>query len=457
MSSFKLKIEDVKYDDSTRQRRLLEGIEELQESIRRVGVINAIVVDEENNLIAGRRRLEACKRLGYPDILARRISDLSTADKRLLELDENLRRVDLPWTDSALALLELHTLKSESDAGWNQERTAEYCGLSAGHIAKSLLVARAISKGSDEKIKICKNVDQAADYLRRKRDLILQTALSKGFSDAPAPEDYENEERRSPGSEPSEEPRGALPDPLAGSIVHLQTEASGKYRIREGDFLKFIDTVEYPQWNLIHCDFPYGINFDKSAQAGSAQHESQYEDSEELFWNLTYALLKNQDRLILSSAHMIFWFSMKYYEDLVAALTAYQWFVVPHPLIWYKSDGAGIVSDYRRRPKHIYETALFCSRGDRMISQLRNDVFASGIAKNQEGHLSAKPQEMLEHFLSMVCGPESDLLDPTCGSGTSIRAAAALGANSALGLEIDSGNAQNARTRLRTQLLQVPL
>ena len=96
----------------------------------------------------------------------------------------------------------------------------------------------------------------------------------------------------------------------------------------------------------------------------------------------------------------------------------------------------------------IYETALFCSRGDRPILQLRNDCTGEGLARGTEGHLSAKPQTMLEYFLSMVVTEYTVALDPTCGSGTAIRACAALGAKSALGLEINPSVAATSAAKL---------
>jgi 23S rRNA G2445 N2-methylase RlmL len=55
---------------------------------------------------------------------------------------------------------------------------------------------------------------------------------------------------------------------------------------------------------------------------------------------------------------------------------------------------------------------------------------------------------MLEYFLSMVVTEYTNLLDPTCGSGTAIRAGAKLGARSALGLELNPTVAATSATKL---------
>ena len=447
---FSIPIVEVKYDDATRQRKdPTEGLDELAESIRRLGLINPIIVDSEGILIAGRRRLEACKRLGADHILARRFDDLSPIDKRLVELDENLRRVDLSWQETALAIAELHDLKCAEEGVWDQERTAEYTGHSPPTISRNLAVAAALRQG-DEKVQAAPGVTQAWEILRRRRELVLQTALSRGFDETFLEELGDGDapllDRGLVAPAAPEDGRD-IPSSTGLSPLRLPAAPSA-FRIVHADFLTWIAEQSVPQYNLIHCDFPYGLNMERSAQAGSASHDTQYADSVDLFWALTDALLSHQNRFVLSSAHMVFWFSMKYYTQLKAELEAGGWFVVPHPLIWHKSDNAGIASDYRRRPKHIYETAFLCSRGDRPLGQLRNDVYSAPLAKADEGHLSAKPLAMLEYFLSMICDSNSYVLDPTCGSGTAIRAAQRLGAVTGLGLEISPETAAAAQLKL---------
>jgi len=40
----------------------------LENSIRKVGLLNPVVLDEENRLVAGYRRLAACRNLGWEEI-----------------------------------------------------------------------------------------------------------------------------------------------------------------------------------------------------------------------------------------------------------------------------------------------------------------------------------------------------------------------------------------------------
>ena len=51
-----------------RYRKDLGDVKTLAESIEDIGLLHPITVDEENRLLAGARRLAACKRLGWKTI-----------------------------------------------------------------------------------------------------------------------------------------------------------------------------------------------------------------------------------------------------------------------------------------------------------------------------------------------------------------------------------------------------
>ncbi len=68
-------------------------IEPLIESIRQYGLMEPIVIDQNMRLVAGFRRLQACKALGYKKILARKIEIESDEDFLLLEMEENVCRM----------------------------------------------------------------------------------------------------------------------------------------------------------------------------------------------------------------------------------------------------------------------------------------------------------------------------------------------------------------------------
>lgn len=78
-----------------RIRTAIGDISYLMESISKFGLLNPITITENNELVAGFRRLEACKALGMTEIECTVLPSLSKFDRLLVEADENLTRKDL--------------------------------------------------------------------------------------------------------------------------------------------------------------------------------------------------------------------------------------------------------------------------------------------------------------------------------------------------------------------------
>ena len=118
-----------------------------------------------------------------------------------------------------------------------------------------------------------------------------------------------------------------------------------------------------------------------------------------------------------------------------------------------KSDGAGILPDPERGPRQIYETCLLGSKGDRKIVRAVANAYHAPTVRDR--HMSEKPEPMLRHFFGMLVDENTVILDPTCGSGSALRAAESLGAKYVLGLEMNEEWAQIAREALdRTRTLR---
>ena len=89
------------------------GIADLANSIRQQGLLSPVIVrraeDGSFDLIAGQRRLLACRELGLPTILATIRNDLSDADSTVVSLVENVQRADMHPIDKAQAYEAIRT------------------------------------------------------------------------------------------------------------------------------------------------------------------------------------------------------------------------------------------------------------------------------------------------------------------------------------------------------------
>jgi hypothetical protein len=89
----------------SRRRHKLGNLRKLQASIERHGLFHPILVRNGRELVAGARRLEACRQLGYEKIDVRDVTDCDDAALRAIELEENDARLDLETIDRTRARL----------------------------------------------------------------------------------------------------------------------------------------------------------------------------------------------------------------------------------------------------------------------------------------------------------------------------------------------------------------
>ncbi len=117
-----------------RQRQELGDLTSLAASIRQNGIHNPILVDDENVLIAGERRLTAATMAGLSTVPVLRKSEITPDRAYLIELEENVHRKDLEWHEKTFAIFTYHQMKKEADPEWTQEHTADCLGVVTSQI-----------------------------------------------------------------------------------------------------------------------------------------------------------------------------------------------------------------------------------------------------------------------------------------------------------------------------------
>jgi ParB family chromosome partitioning protein len=95
-----------------RIRKELGDIEALAESLKRFGQISPIVISKKNVLIAGGRRLEAAKFLGWRTINAVISESAGELAQLEMEVEENIQRRDFNMEEVAEATKKLYHLKN---------------------------------------------------------------------------------------------------------------------------------------------------------------------------------------------------------------------------------------------------------------------------------------------------------------------------------------------------------
>jgi len=406
----------VRRGDRIRREITEEQIEQKAESMARVGQINPITVNKDtvlnqHVLMAGETRFLAAHKLGWAEIDCRFFEDLTEIQQLEIELEENIKRTDLSWQDQCDALRRYHQLHLKDNPGWRQQDTAEAIGLAQNTVSAQLAVADELAKGNDQ-IAALPKYSTAREMVKRKNERAAQDQAASLLA--------------------IETPKGVEKKKAASPIICA-------------DFHTWAKEYRGVPFNFIHCDFPYGINSDVGSphKQYAAKTLGGYSDTRADHLALCDTLYQNRHRLMGESAHLMFWFSMHYYQETLDWLKSWLW-VDPFPLIWAKT--AGIIPNPNMNPRRCYETAFLCSwpkeTPRKIISSVSN--WHTSKLDRQADHMSEKNTDTLGHFFRMLVDTNTRLLDPTCGSGSALRAARGAGAGSVLGLELNEEYAKLA-------------
>lgn len=92
----------------------LGELDPLMESIKKYGLMNPVVINRNNELIAGHRRLESVKRLGWKVIEVVVMDRQNEVEQLEMEIEENIQRKNLTTEELADGYMRLDRLKNPS-------------------------------------------------------------------------------------------------------------------------------------------------------------------------------------------------------------------------------------------------------------------------------------------------------------------------------------------------------
>jgi DNA modification methylase len=416
---FEIPVDDIVVGDRIRED--LGDIDSLRNSIARVGQLNPIILHkDDNSLIAGFRRLTCVKSLGLKTIQATYKEEQSELMQKVIEHDENIHK-EMTWSEIAQVRVQIHHLLQQEHGkavkghggGWSQADTAKYLGISEGALSEDMQLIEsskvypAIAEFTSKK--------QALKSVNKTREMAILTAIAKM-------------------------------DAEEGTYVSEKLP----YTLYEGDSVKIIkekfddDTID-----LIIFDPPWGIDVDVVASSRGPRGEKVfYNDSHETASNLAFDLIPELYRVLKPDSHMYMFVgyqhAMFYYHYLMNLWQVKtdaekhadrKEYTIPFdpdrtwafdvrivPLIWVKEGGGFTDFDYKFMPRS--EFILFCSKGLRQLNYPTSDVFERARPSTTSRiHPNQKPVDLYKDFIKLSTVPDALVLDPCCGSGSSVVAA----------------------------------
>lgn len=390
-------IADIKINPD-RHRKTFTNIEQLARSIKEFGQIEPIVVDENNILIAGERRLRAFQLLahqhGFTHINATRFNDLGDNDylRQSIELEENLQREQLIYSEEVEAKLRIHELKEQrygpkvkgSKYGWGIKDTAELLDVAAENLTYELDLAREIRK--DPTLAEKPNKSTAIKAVKARRETEIRSVVAQLIA--------EDEAKRA----------GVTTEEL-------------QLRLLNGNSLELLGTFLDETFDFCITDPPWGVGFDNSTlnveSHGETNVESSMEEVEQVFTKLSQKLKPG--------AHLYVFFGMLRYQETFDMLSRSGFNVHRIPLIWLKGRSGNINPNYNFTSS--YETIFYATKGSGrpLLIPGREDILIYERPPKRV-HPTQKPVELLTELIK-CCSLENEIgIDPFAGSGSLLSA-----------------------------------
>lgn len=301
-----------------------------------------------------------------------------------VELEENLRRTDLPWVKQTSALAQLHLLKLSEGLS---DRSA--LAATEEHVAK--ITGREVRSLGETKQDVLlgshmKDPDIAAAKTKKEALKVLSRKLQK-----------------------KEDANAAPP---------VQDETTS---FINQDCLTALAALEAASFDAVCTDPPYGIGITQLSYQNASEQE--YDDSYEAWQTLMPQVFAELSRVLKPNAAGYMFCDWSRFAELRGFAEAAGFETFPRPFIWDRSPD-GRLTTPEKWPRRCYECILFFRRGDRELFEVRGDVLRYPADRATENyHGAKKPVELYIDLLQRIVRPGDGVLDPFAGSGPLSRAA----------------------------------
>lgn len=462
-----------------RQRTDLGDITALATSIKRLGLLQPIIVDRDGVLIAGCRRLSACRSLGWEDIPATISDEVDAGVKAEIEFEENHRRKSMSWQEECIAIADIHLKRRAQSAldetgKWTQVLTGELLGVAVASVNIALNIAHRLAD-KDSHLWTLSSVFEAMRHINQERETQLLRELAQRQSSEVAPSIVEPPEApdiaasrkeaaratylKNPLNKPDEfdsyyEARTAqvAQDAAPATVINITP------RLHKGSCLDYLLTHK-GAFDHIITDPPYGIDMDmldqtNQGQSGIDSVRAQHDVKNNLqmlgaFIPLAYESLREQGFLVMWCDYMNF----RYLHDTAveAGFKVQRW-----PIVWQKTgpcknSAAGF--NFTKRN----EIAIVCRKGLATLAKTcsTNTIIAGpDELSDSASHPFAKPYAVWEYLYEHLTIAGQSILDPFAGSGTAVISALKMN-RSAFGCEIEDTHYNEMLNAVKTHYLSI--
>jgi len=417
-----MRVEIVNIDSITstdRHREDMGDLHELARSIKEKGLIQPLAVQDPEGagiegytLLAGGRRLEACKIAGLRDIPVRVYDEtLSELERKSIELEENIRRKDLEFQEEVNLQREIHNLQVAihgpkigptrtdlEDAilpeGHSMRDTAKLMGRDITTVSRDIKLANAMEEFPDLDWDKCKNKAEAQKLLARTEEMMIRKVLAERATSV---------------------------------LSKKKSKLADRYVV--GDFFELVKNVPDGSMDLAEVDPPFAVGLPDIKKSFSENIDSKYNEiAGPDYPDFLERVVTECWRVMNDHSWLIFWFGPEPWFEVVFNAIIKQGFQCRRmPGIWLKTNVSGQTFQPDMYLGNKYEMFFYAYKGDATINinkRGRSNVFEFPVIPPQKKiHPTEKSVPLMEEILNVFAYEGCRVLVPFAGGGNTIRAA----------------------------------
>lgn len=402
---------------TNRQRQDIDQsyIMELATSIDENGLLHPPVVrvaDDEFTLTVGECRIRAMRHLWFKNKEVRcageiipkgfvpclNLGDLDPIDAEQAELEENIRRKDLSWSQRANAIARLADLRARQAAMLGRPFPT------IATLAREVKPEATAGKPSSEFGSAVRDV---------RTDLILGNALKDPKTAAVIAGAASRKDAIKLLVRHEETERNAALGRAIGSTFN-----SSVHQLLKGDCLSVMVTLPEASFDVVLTDPPFGMGADEFGDSGGKTGGGHfYDDSYENWQRLMYEFRHQLLRLTKPQSHVYIFCDIDRFGELKQIITGTgeNFKVFRTPLIWVNPTAMRAPWP-EQGPQRKWQAILYACRGGKTVTRLYSDVLTYPSDPNL-GHQAQKPVALYSDLIRRSVRPGDSLLDPFCGTG----------------------------------------
>lgn len=428
--------------DQARLRKDMGDIEGFAESIREnrrdlvetKGLMHPVVLDANNNLIGGGRRMTAFKLLhdrypleGWDHVPFTPVEALPSSTRRRLELEENIRRHNMAWQEEVIGIYDYHRQcvrdGVKNGERWSQEATGQLLNIEQSAVSAALKVAKVLISEPDSPVAKAENMF-AAMQLMTKAALDVAAKEQLRRVELNRAKQLGNVELAKTAVSTTVIDLAKINLPVVTGkadepTLSLEQISSFYYR---GDCLSVLPEIakNSPIHHII-CDPPFGIDMDNIDTGATGKIERvAAEHGVDANLRLLESFLDVAYRVIDEAGFLCMWYDLDHHEKIQTWANKIGWRVCRWPLIWCKSS-ACINNAASFNITKATEVCMFLRRSEKSIlrQKLAKNWFVADAIRDPL-HPFVKPSECWDIPMQCVSTEGQTIVDPFAGQGSSL-------------------------------------